>query len=442
AIIDMERKLDQWNSNKFRSVTNSVSNFALIRHMQSDWIHWQLFLEKDHEKEEIYKLRKSLGSLPSQVDLDDASNGIADIMDIYELDPKDIAKGLLAGKQYNTSLSARDCFEIGNHKSSIPLLEEAISLLQSPGKTNQLDPIFSLDVSEVYLAQSDGFLKKGNWSKALTALDDGLKVQPRNAKLLKSREHLGTHLLFAPPETPNVNISSIHYYCCQAECRPERNRDLHCLYLRKKESAFLQLAPIKTEILHRSPFIVYYHDVLSHDEMKDLRTFSASHLRPKLAKNNSESGKKGEKYQPKSHFVWLKKFRNKGTDRAIQFLEDATGLNVTDSESFQVINYGIGGSLENHLDSSLNHRKYLKQERMATAIFYVSSDQIICTQLIGISRQLSEVPQGGATMFRKLNLSIFPKPGSVLFWYNLNNAGDTDPMTEHSGCPVIVGSKW
>ena len=30
----------------------------------------------------------------------------------------------------------------------------------------------------------------------------------------------------------------------------------------------------------------------------------------------------------------------------------------------------------------------------------------------------------------------------ALFWYNLNPALESDELTYHAGCPVLIGEKW
>nr|XP_044251519.1 prolyl 4-hydroxylase subunit alpha-1-like [Drosophila takahashii] len=111
---------------------------------------------------------------------------------------------------------------------------------------------------------------------------------------------------------------------------------------------------------------------------------------------------------------------NEATAKITKRLEDATGLDMNHTELFQVVNYGLGGYFETHVDLKLG-----KPDRMATALFY-----------------LSNVTQGGATYFPALNITVFPKIGSALFWFNLDNKGNPQMETLHTGCPVIVGSKW
>jgi hypothetical protein len=56
--------------------------------------------------------------------------------------------------------------------------------------------------------------------------------------------------------------------------------------------------------------------------------------------------------------------------------------------------------------------------------------------------QMSDVAQGGATVFTKLGLSVFPQRGAAAFWLNLHASGEGDLATRHAACPVLRGSKW
>lgn len=55
---------------------------------------------------------------------------------------------------------------------------------------------------------------------------------------------------------------------------------------------------------------------------------------------------------------------------------------------------------------------------------------------------MSDVEQGGGTVFTAINIALWPKKGSAAFWYNLKPNGEGDFKTRHAACPVLTGSKW
>lgn len=95
-----------------------------------------------------------------------------------------------------------------------------------------------------------------------------------------------------------------------------------------------------------------------------------------------------------------------------------------------MVNYGIGGHYEPHFDFARRDepnafRSLGTGNRIATLLFY-----------------MTDVAQGGATVFPSLRLALWPRKGSAAFWHNLRPSGEGDYMTRHAACPVLSGSKW
>lgn len=55
---------------------------------------------------------------------------------------------------------------------------------------------------------------------------------------------------------------------------------------------------------------------------------------------------------------------------------------------------------------------------------------------------MSDVQQGGATVFPALRTALWPKKGTAAFWFNLYASGNGNYLTRHAACPVLAGSKW
>lgn len=98
-------------------------------------------------------------------------------------------------------------------------------------------------------------------------------------------------------------------------------------------------------------------------------------------------------------------------------------------ENFYLLRYRLGEEYRPHtdwfdripeFDKILSHG-----QRIATVVSY-----------------LSDVEEGGETVFPELNLEVKPKKGSAIVFWNIDLDGRDDPRVLHGSKPVIKGTKW
>jgi len=88
------------------------------------------------------------------------------------------------------------------------------------------------------------------------------------------------------------------------------------------------------------------------------------------------------------------------------------------AKNVYVANYGMGGSTDLHIDD-------MTGVMIATVVMILEAPRA-----------------GGATVWPFAGISVFPRTGSAILWYNLSRDGELDPFTFHKGCSVILGNKW
>jgi prolyl 4-hydroxylase len=103
---------------------------------------------------------------------------------------------------------------------------------------------------------------------------------------------------------------------------------------------------------------------------------------------------------------------------------------VENGEPFQLQKYGVTQEYRPHYDwldpDSSGHRSHLAQggQRLATFILY-----------------LSDVEQGGGTVFPGSGLEVYPCKGNALWFLNTDPQLQPDRQTLHAGAPVVRGTK-
>ena len=108
------------------------------------------------------------------------------------------------------------------------------------------------------------------------------------------------------------------------------------------------------------------------------------------------------------------------------------GIPTERSESIQGQYYEVGNQFKQHTDwfdpyNTAEWNTYGKDMGQRTWTFMI---------------YLNDVEEGGETNFPKLDLTISPKRGRAVVWFNIHPDGRGHPDTLHSGTPVIRGEKY
>jgi prolyl 4-hydroxylase len=100
-------------------------------------------------------------------------------------------------------------------------------------------------------------------------------------------------------------------------------------------------------------------------------------------------------------------------------------------ENIQVVQYVPGGEYKAHFD-------FFPGDTKGGKIPLLNGGQRISTLII----YLNDVEEGGTTSFPDAQLSVVPRKGSGVYFHYMRSDGTLDPLTLHSGDPVLAGTKW
>ncbi|XP_064549511.1 prolyl 4-hydroxylase subunit alpha-1-like isoform X2 [Drosophila montana] len=408
-------------------VSNPINGFSLIRRMNQDWNDWILFMEDPLGSSQVAYVSSQKSQLPTNVDLIEACIAIYRLQRFYNLTVKDVSTGMLNGKKYDVGLNALDTYVLGqeHHKHhTVDLAGEWFAETHSWLMEHTLPTPIGADPEKMMHFFASAFFNYKYYSIALSLFDRALVLgkQTGDPAILNRRLDIEKMAREEVSVKTAPKVDATNYgRGCRGEFVVTSN--LYCVY-KFGSSPFLLLAPLKMEIRLLNPFIIVFHDVLSPREIDELQKLA----RPLLERTTVVKFKKYEKDSRRtSKGAWIERDHNNLTKRIERRITDMVELDLRYSEPFQVMNYGLGGHYAAHKDFLNNAFVDIKEsdDRIATVLFY-----------------LTDVEQGGATVFTILNQAVSPKRGTALFWYNLHRNGTGDTRTLHGGCPVLVGSKW
>ncbi|EDW53521.1 prolyl 4-hydroxylase subunit alpha-1 [Drosophila sechellia] len=441
-------------------VSNPINAYLLTKRLTTDWRQVENLMEHDVGTDFLQNITqyRSLLKFPSDEDLNGAAVALLRLQDTYQLDTSSVARGKLNGIQYSTEMSSDDCFELGrqsyvNHDyyHTVLWMNEAMArMLEEP--TNHTQSFTKADILE-YLAFST--YKEGNIESALTMTNELLQLLPHHerangnkrfyekeiAQQLQLRKMKGddgtdempkSDLPVAKSDPAIFDMTERRAYemLCRGELKPSPSdlRSLRCRYVTNRVP-FLRLGPLKLEEVHADPYIVIYHDAMYDSEIDLIKRMARPRFRRATVQNSVTGALETANYRI-SKSAWLKTQEDRVIETVVQRTADMTGLDMDSAEELQVVNYGIGGHYEPHFDFARKEEERAFEginlgNRIATVLFY-----------------MSDVEQGGATVFTSLHTALFPKKGTAAFWMNLHRDGQGDVRTRHAACPVLTGTKW
>jgi len=206
-----------------------------------------------------------------------------------------------------------------------------------------------------------------------------------------------------------------------------RSLSFHTSTLLHHGDPYLKMGPFKYELLSNDPHVAIFRDIFSRSECDDFiqRARHDLHSTPYQV-----SG--GQKYftsQRSSKRLHLTEeefpLAASASDRISQATDWVVSKEPMASDPYSIINYGLGGQIEVHVDYWGEENKRAGGARLATFLTY-----------------LTDVESGGRTVFPGLNISVLPQRGSALLWMTVRPEEQYDTRMFHMGCPVARGNKW
>ncbi|GAU94967.1 hypothetical protein RvY_06661-2 [Ramazzottius varieornatus] len=433
--------------------SHPLNAFRLVKHLSVDWDTVRRLMTTNLAiggVQEIERLRSLSQGLLNEEDLKGAVEAIVRLQYTYDIDEEQVASGTLTGSTVTAlELSSLECYLLGLHQAQLGFHDYAVRWLSLAWKLfdqeQRLDIQKSSPIGKVEILDwlQHSTFQRGNISYALELSQQIKKINPAFAHVDENIAYYQKLLndtpqeIWAKMEDENGKISGekssgTYEALCRGEGKLDINveKQLHC-YTETYSKPWLLLQPVKIEMAYLNPDIFVVHDVLFPSQMEQVKSVAKRKLQRAMVVKPGTTENQAARIR-----ISKNAFLNEDVHPVIAAVNNriglVTNLDMRIAEELQVANYGIGGHYDAHFDHfrtlyEINH-KHIDGEwgdRMATFLLY-----------------MSDVEAGGATVFPRINLTLYPAKGSAAFWFNLHKDGLGDERTLHAGCPVLVGSKW
>jgi len=422
-------------------------------------------------------------SLPSRGDLIGGAIGLVYIQLYYNMEMQDIVDGKLITQlwsqertafqwkyqsphsldSYDIGLLARAAMILGRIDMEIDWLDFA---LQNSTLKDEIREVLRNNVNAANMKNDEVLLFGGGFSydtkdkKFLTSKPHLLlyNATSKEKRQILSKRTTHLHSVAEMPHTKDMFDNSAYMNrlftirtdlseeLCKGNTgrRPSRLDSYLFCSTQFHSNHYLRLCPFKLEEKNRVPFIVVVHGFVSGSEQDQMKQEA---LAEGMVTTPYQVGgvQKNFSYKRSSKVAYLADHQSKVAHQVSLRIQRATSFNVVNSmdsenfssEDFQVMNYGLGGTILGHLDSSVTHKDSYGDVRAEEKLVSNGGERIATFMMF-----LSSPGSGGHTIFPQLGISIKPEAGSALMWANIRSSGLFDTRVFHMGCPVLRGNKW
>ncbi|KAL1229026.1 Prolyl 4-hydroxylase subunit [Trichinella pseudospiralis] len=431
-------------------IVNPVESFAIVKQLADNWRYVEHLMKANSAEKMIQNFThhtpNTIVRLPSEEDVIGMAVGLMRIQDVYKLDTHDMAEGKIRGVLDGRKLTAYDCLEIARVAYNKQDFYHTLLWATEAWDRVQKEEEPTADEATILEYIAFAMFKQGNieWAIHYTTLIKQVDPNhPRASGNLKYYQDLldpeGKPRKIDPKKLPpptnrrpddlSIPERDVYEALCRSEYPiPDKDRaKLYCYY--KRNRPFLKLAPIKVEVMHWKPKIVYFRGVISDEEIAVIKQL-ASPLLKRATVHNADTGQLETASYRISKSAWLKDTEHEVVKRISDRIDMMTDLTMETAELLQIANYGIGGHYDPHFDMSTTNDPYSFESlnagnRIATVLFYISQPEA-----------------GGGTVFTTHKITVEPSKHDAAFWFNVLQGGEPDMTTRHAACPVLAGTKW
>ncbi|KAL1396875.1 hypothetical protein pipiens_010189 [Culex pipiens pipiens] len=395
-IAYLKRKRDRLRAdvagakqNPIAYVSNPIGAFLMTKRLLLDYRDIDARVRRGVGVELI----DDLMALPGEDDLQGVAEGLSRLQEVYRMKASELAQGKVNGERVVRELSVEECYWIGRAMAQGACFRNANQWFREALDRLEVEEACEVSRFEILDYYSHSLSQVGRYEEALELTNELLGINSTFVGGIAKKKVIEGWLDHIERngrkrKLPKPAIIKLYEKLCRGD--DERPVELHPT---GRLPGFIELA---------GPLI-------KRSAVGDTKNEQISKVR--ISQN-----------------AWFEDEHDPIVETLNQRSRDmAGGLREPAYEMLQVNNYGLGGFYSIHYDWSPSANPFPNKglgNRIATLMFY-----------------LSDVQEGGSTVFPRLNLAVRPRKGTAIFWYNLHRNGKGQ-KAPHAACPVLIGSKW